>query len=116
MGADVLRTLRKACNDSGAVLIFDEVVTGFGRLGHWFVSKDMFDVEPDIICMAKGIASGFPLSALGTRRELDDLWPTGSHGGTYGGVRPVWSRAAVGPGAAGRIGGVGHHLQRGDPA
>ena len=51
-------------------------------------------VEPDIICMAKGIASGFPLSALGTRRELDDLWPTGSHGGTYGG-NPIGCAAAI---------------------
>ena len=42
-------------------------------------------VDPDIICMAKGIASGFPFSALGTSTELDARWPKGSHGGTYGG-------------------------------
>ncbi|HQZ37265.1 MAG TPA: aminotransferase class III-fold pyridoxal phosphate-dependent enzyme, partial [Ilumatobacteraceae bacterium] len=44
-----------------------------------------YGIEPDIICMAKGIASGFPFAALGTSRELDNKWPTGSHGGTYGG-------------------------------
>ena len=44
--------------------------------------------------MAKGIASGFPFSALGTRRELDDLWPKGSHGGTYGG-NPLGCAAAL---------------------
>jgi len=42
-------------------------------------------VVPDIICMAKGIASGFPFAALGTTEELSARWPTGSHGGTYGG-------------------------------
>ena len=51
-------------------------------------------VEPDVICMAKGIASGFPFAALGTRRELDDRWPTGSHGGTYGG-NPIGCAAAL---------------------
>ena len=53
-----------------------------------------YGIEPDIICMAKGIASGFPFSALGTRRELDDRWPTGSHGGTYGG-NPIGCAAAL---------------------
>ncbi|MEO6969497.1 MAG: aminotransferase class III-fold pyridoxal phosphate-dependent enzyme [Chthoniobacterales bacterium] len=51
-------------------------------------------IEPDIICMAKGIASGFPFAALGTRRALDDKWPTGSHGGTYGG-NPMGCAAAL---------------------
>jgi 4-aminobutyrate aminotransferase-like enzyme len=46
---------------------------------------DQSGIDPDIICMAKGIASGVPFAALGTRRELDDRWPVGSHGGTYGG-------------------------------
>jgi 4-aminobutyrate aminotransferase len=46
---------------------------------------DHHGIEPDIICMAKGIASGFPFAALGTRRDLDDRWTKGSHGGTYGG-------------------------------
>ena len=66
------------------LFIADEVQSGFARTGTMF-AIEQYDVRPDIVCMAKGIASGFPFSALGTRRELDDLWPTGSHGGTYGG-------------------------------
>jgi 4-aminobutyrate aminotransferase len=81
------------CRRHGILFIADEVQSGFGRTGKWF-AVDHYDVEPDIICMAKGIASGFPFSALGTRRELDDLWPTGSHGGTYGG-NPMGCAAAL---------------------
>lgn len=81
------------CREHGIMFIADEVQSGFGRTGDWF-AVDRLDVEPDIICMAKGIASGFPFSALGTRRELDDLWTTGSHGGTYGG-NPIGCAAAL---------------------
>jgi 4-aminobutyrate aminotransferase len=81
------------CREHGILFIADEVQSGFGRTGKMF-AVEHFDVEPDIICMAKGIASGFPFSALGTRRELDDLWPTGSHGGTYGG-NPIGCAAAL---------------------
>ncbi len=72
------------CRQHGILFIADEVQSGFGRTGKMF-AVEHYDIEPDIICMAKGIASGFPFAALGTRRELDDKWPTGSHGGTYGG-------------------------------
>ena len=72
------------CRQHGILFIADEVQSGFGRTGRMF-AVDHYGIEPDIICMAKGIASGFPFAALGTRRELDDKWPTGSHGGTYGG-------------------------------
>ena len=72
------------CRQHGILFIADEVQSGFGRTGKMF-AVDHYGIEPDIICMAKGIASGFPFAALGTRRELDDKWPTGSHGGTYGG-------------------------------
>ena len=76
--------IAERCREHGIMFVADEVQSGFGRTGNWF-AVDQFDIEPDIICMAKGIASGFPFAALGTRRELDDQWPTGSHGGTYGG-------------------------------
>ena len=66
------------CREHGIMFIADEVQTGFGRTGKMF-AVEHYDIEPDIICMAKGIASGFPFSALGTRRELDDKWPKGSH-------------------------------------
>ncbi|TPW15650.1 MAG: gabT, partial [Acidimicrobiaceae bacterium] len=72
------------CRQHGILFVADEVQCGFGRTGKMF-GVDHYGVDPDIICMAKGIASGFPFAALGTRRELDDKWPTGSHGGTYGG-------------------------------
>jgi 4-aminobutyrate aminotransferase len=72
------------CREHNILFIADEVQSGFGRTGSMF-AVDRYAIDPDIICMAKGIASGFPFAALGTRRELDDQWPTGSHGGTYGG-------------------------------
>lgn len=79
-----IRGVVERCRQHGILFIADEVQSGFGRTGTMF-SVDQYDVEPDIICMAKGIASGFPFAALGTRRELDDRWVKGSHGGTYGG-------------------------------
>ena len=85
--------LVERCRQHGIVFIADEVQSGFGRTGELF-AVDHLGIEPDVICMAKGIASGFPFAALGTRRELDDRWPTGSHGGTYGG-NPIGCAAAL---------------------
>ncbi len=81
--AAFLEGIAERCADAEMLFIADEVQSGFGRTGKMF-AIDHYNIQPDIICMAKGIASGFPFSALGTRRELDDRWPTGSHGGTYG--------------------------------
>jgi 4-aminobutyrate aminotransferase len=72
------------CRANNILFIADEVQSGFGRTGEMF-AVEHFGIEPDIICMAKGIASGFPFSALGTTEELDAKWIKGSHGGTYGG-------------------------------
>ncbi len=72
------------CKEHGILFIADEVQTGFGRTGKMF-AVEHFDLQPDIVCMAKGIASGFPFSALGASAELMARWPTGAHGGTYGG-------------------------------
>jgi len=88
-----LRGVHERCRTHGILFVADEVQTGFGRTGRMF-AVDHHGIEPDIVCMAKGIASGFPLSALGTRREVDDRWPTGSHGGTYGG-NPIGCAAAL---------------------
>jgi 4-aminobutyrate aminotransferase len=85
--------LVERCRQHGILFIADEVQSGFGRTGKMF-AVDHLGVEPDVICMAKGIASGFPFAALGTRRELDDRWPRGSHGGTYGG-NPIGCAAAL---------------------
>ena len=82
--AAFMHGLVERCRHHGILFIADEVQSGFGRTGRMF-AVEHYGVEPDVICMAKGIASGFPFAALGTRRELDDKWPTGSHGGTYGG-------------------------------
>jgi 4-aminobutyrate aminotransferase len=85
--------LVERCREHGILFIADEVQSGFGRTGKMFAVEHL-GIEPDVICMAKGIASGFPFSALGTRRDLDDRWPRGSHGGTYGG-NPIGCAAAL---------------------
>jgi 4-aminobutyrate aminotransferase len=90
---DFLIGLRKLCDEHGILLIFDEVQTGFGRTGNWFAAQH-FAVRPDIIVMAKGIASGFPLSAIGASRKLMEAWPAGTHGTTFGG-NPVSVAAAL---------------------
>jgi 4-aminobutyrate aminotransferase len=76
--------LRAIADEFGLLLIADEVQSGFGRTGRWF-AVEHFNVTPDIMVMAKGLASGFPLSGIAARRELMDRWVPGSHGGTYGG-------------------------------
>jgi 4-aminobutyrate aminotransferase len=82
--ADFLRKLRKLCIEHGILLIADEVQTGFGRTGRWFACEHS-GVIPDIMTMAKGIASGLPLSALASRRDIMEKWSPGAHGTTFGG-------------------------------
>ncbi len=81
------------CERNGILLVADETQSGFGRTGKMFATETL-DVVPDIVCMAKGIASGFPFAALGTRRELDDSWVTGSHSGSSNG-NPIACAAAL---------------------
>jgi 4-aminobutyrate aminotransferase len=79
-----LRGLRERADRHGILLVLDEVQTGFGRTGR-FWGLDHFDVRPDVLITAKGLASGFPLSAIAAPEELmARAWP-GSQGGTYGG-------------------------------
>ena len=82
--ASFLKALRGICDKHGMLLIFDEVQSGFGRTGKWF-ALDHYGVIPDIMTVAKGIASGMPLSGVFSRLDLMKKWPVGSHGGTYGG-------------------------------
>lgn len=82
--ASFLQGLRTICNEIGALLIVDEVQSGFGRTGRWWGHMHM-DIVPDIMVMAKGIASGLPLSAIATRPEIMQRWQPGAHGTTYGG-------------------------------
>ena len=82
--ASFMKGLREICDKHGIMLIFDEVQSGFGRTGKWF-ALEHFDVIPDIITAAKGIASGMPLSGVFTRTDIMKKVDTGSIGGTYGG-------------------------------
>ena len=81
---DFLPALRRVADLHGILLIADEVQTGFGRTGRFFASE-WVQTAPDIVVMAKGIASGLPLSGILARRELLEAWAPGAHGGTYGG-------------------------------
>ena len=74
---------RELCDKTGAILIFDEVQTGFGRTGRIFAT-DHFGVSPDILCLAKALGGGFPVGALLLSDKLDSL-PKGIHGTTFGG-------------------------------
>lgn len=82
--ASFLRGLRQVCDQHGILLIADEIQSGFGRTGKWF-AQEHFGLVPDIMTVAKGIASGLPLSGVFSRMELMQKWIPGSHGGTYGG-------------------------------
>jgi 4-aminobutyrate aminotransferase len=79
-----MKGLREIADKHGILLIFDEVQSGFGRTGKWF-GFEHFGVLPDIMTVAKGIASGLPLSGVFSSVELMKKWDVGSHGGTYGG-------------------------------
>jgi len=87
-----LAELRRIADRYGILLIFDEVQCGMGRTGKMFAAEH-FDVIPDIIALAKGIASGLPLSATIARADIMD-WPPGSHASTFGG-NPVAVEASL---------------------
>jgi 4-aminobutyrate aminotransferase len=84
--------LRKLCDRYGILLIADEVQAGVGRTGKWW-SIENFGVEPDIVCIAKGLASGMPIGAMVARKSVMS-WTKGAHGNTYGG-NPVCCAAAL---------------------
>jgi 4-aminobutyrate aminotransferase len=88
-----MQGLRKICDQHGILLIIDEVQSGFGRTGRWFAFEH-YGIEPDIMAVAKGLASGMPLSGVFSRMELMKKWVPGTHGGTYGG-NAVAAAAAV---------------------
>jgi len=89
-----LTGLRGLCDEHGILLIFDEVQSGMGRSGDWFAAQS-YGITPDILTVAKGVASGFPLSAVVASSELMNRWPTWAHGTTFGG-NPVSCAAAIG--------------------
>lgn len=90
--AEFLRGLERLCRKHGILLVADEVQSGMGRTGKWW-AVDHAGIEPDIICTAKGIASGMPLCAMIAKAEVMD-WKPGAHASTFGG-NPVAIAAAL---------------------
>lgn len=91
--AGYLAGLREICDRYGILLIMDEIQSGFGRTGKWFAHMHE-SVTPDIMTMAKGLGSGFPISGIAYKAALQEKWIPGSHGGTYGGG-PLACAAAI---------------------
>ncbi|MDZ7706907.1 MAG: aminotransferase class III-fold pyridoxal phosphate-dependent enzyme [Trueperaceae bacterium] len=91
--ARFLAGLRERCDEHGILLALDEVQSGFGRTGAMF-AVDHANVRPDVLIMAKGLGSGFPISAIGAPADTMSRWEPGTHGGTYGGGNAVVLAAA----------------------
>jgi len=91
--AGFIQGLAERCREHGILFVADEVQSGFGRTGRMF-AIEAHDVEPDMLIMAKGIASGFPFAALGMRRAIDESWRVGSQGGSSNG-NPIGCAAAL---------------------
>ena len=81
---DYLRAARQICDDAGALLVFDEVQTGFGRTGKWF-GKEHSGVQPDIMTLAKALAGGLPMGALLAAESVSEAFLRGDHASTFGG-------------------------------
>ena len=88
-----LGKIREICDKNDILMITDEIQSGFGRTGRFFAFEHE-EIVPDIVTIAKGVASGMPLSGIIYRYALGEKWIIGSHGGTYGG-NPVACAAAV---------------------
>lgn len=89
-----LERVQEIAHQHGILFIADEVQSGFGRTGEWF-GFDHFDLKPDIVTIAKGLASGLPLSGVMAPLSLMEKWVPGSHGGTYGGNAVAAAAAAA---------------------
>lgn len=85
--------LREVCDKHNILLIVDEIQSGVGRTGKWWAIQH-WNVEPDIVCIAKGIASGVPLGLMVARQSIMKKWHAGAHGNTYGG-NPIACQAAL---------------------
>lgn len=89
--SEFVREVRKICDETGALMIADEIQTGFNRTGKMFATEH-HGVEPDVIVFAKAAGGGLPLGGFIARKEYADKWPAGGHGSTFGG-NPVSCRA-----------------------
>jgi len=90
---DYLKAVRQVCDDSGILLIFDEIQTGMGRTGKLF-AYEHFGITPDIMTLAKALANGLPIGAMLAREEVADAFGPGSHASTFGGT-PVVTAASL---------------------
>ncbi|WGI18029.1 acetylornithine transaminase [Methanonatronarchaeum sp. AMET-Sl] len=88
-----LEAVRDICNDTGTLLVFDEVQTGMGRTGKWF-GYQHHDVEPDIISLAKSLGGGLPIGAMVAKKEVGEAFTPGDHASTFGG-NPIACSAAL---------------------
>lgn len=79
-----LQGAQQLCRERGALLVLDEIQTGFGRTGYWFGFQH-YGLEPDIICLAKGLGAGFPMGAVAYTQRVHDALYAGAHGSTFGG-------------------------------
>ncbi|MEO7664743.1 MAG: aminotransferase class III-fold pyridoxal phosphate-dependent enzyme [Candidatus Limnocylindrales bacterium] len=91
--AEFLKGLRSICDEHGILLVADEVQAGYGRTGRMWAFEHA-GIVPDVVCIAKAIANGLPLSAIATSRAIQEAWGKGAHGSTYGG-NPVACAAAL---------------------
>ena len=89
---DYLRGLRKLCDQSGALLILDEIQTGVARTGRLWAYQH-YGIEPDIMTLAKALANGVPIGAMLTREDIASVLIAGTHGSTFGGTPFVTSVA-----------------------
>ena len=90
--AEFLRGLRERCDETGALLVVDEIQSGLGRTGYW-LACEAAGVVPDIVCLGKGLGGGLPIGLVAWRSSLGSI-PRGSHGSTFGG-NPLVCAAAL---------------------
>jgi acetylornithine/N-succinyldiaminopimelate aminotransferase len=88
-----LKAVRRVCDEKGVLLIFDEIQTGMGRTGKLF-AYEQFDVEPDIMTLAKALANGLPIGAMLAREQVMEAFGPGAHATTFGGT-PLVTAAAL---------------------
>jgi acetylornithine/LysW-gamma-L-lysine aminotransferase len=90
---DFLRGVEQLCQERGALLVIDEIQTGFGRTGRWF-GFEHHGLQPDLICLAKGLGAGFPMGAIAYTAQVQEKLYPGAHGSTFGG-NPLASAAGL---------------------
>ena len=88
-----LKAVRQICDDTGILMIFDEIQTGMGRSGHLFAYQN-FGIEPDIMTLAKALANGLPIGAMLAKEQVAAAFGPGSHASTFGGT-PIVTAAAL---------------------